>query len=309
EGFGTTYYPDADRPGTRVPVPEEGAEAEGVDLYMPTESVLNVQLVGDGALEEISVLLYNSTYTVGWGDVADAQGRVRLGQLHPGDYTLQVYGSEAGFVDGGYNDALGNPRVIHVEGESSVEVTLAPGASMSGLVSGEDGSPIYGAQVVVTTADGSGVDFITTEADGSWTIEGLPAGSWKLQVNVNPLCPDDPDWVDQHWDGVYLQDFSVAIPLAEGEHKENLDFVLPADNDHDRMGDRWEEENGLDAQRNDAGEDPDEDGFSNLEEWRIGSDPTSDRAGADCGCGEGKSSFFLLLPLAALYQRRRNATA
>lgn len=308
EGYGTTYYPDADRPGDRVAVQEEGAEAEGVDLYMPAESALNIQLVGDGKLDEISVLLYNSTFTVGRGDVADADGRVRLGQLHPGEYTLQVYGAEAGFVDGGYTDENGNPRVIQVEGETSVELPLLPGASLSGRVEGEDGTAIYGAQVVVTTADGTGVDFGTTEADGTWIIEGLPAGSWKIQVNVNPLCPEDPDWVDQHWDGVYLLDFSVAIPLTVGERRENLNFVLPADNDHDRMGDRWEEEQGLDPDRDDASEDPDEDGFTNLQEWQLGSDPTSDQRAATCGCGDGKSAF-LLLPLIGLLQMRRKAIA
>ncbi len=308
EGYGTTYYPDADRPGARVPVQEEGAEAVGVDLFMPAESALNIQLVGEGALDEISVLLYNSTFTVGRGDVADADGRVRLGQLHPGEYTLQVYGAEAGFVDGAYADENGTPLVIQVEGESAVELPLIPGASLSGRVEGEDGTAIYGAQVMVTGADGTGVDFDTTKADGTWIIEGLPAGSWKVQVNVNPLCPADPDWVDQHWDGVYLLDFSVAIPLTAGEHRENLNFILPADNDHDRMGDQWEAENGLDTERDDAGEDPDEDGFTNLQEWQLGSDPTSAQSAAACGCGEGKSAL-LLLPLLPLLQRRRKATA
>jgi Carboxypeptidase regulatory-like domain len=309
EGFGTTYYPDADRPGSRVPVPEEGAEAEGVDLFMPVESALNIQLIGQGSLDEISVLLYNSTYTVGWGDAADAEGKIRLGGLHPGDYTLQVYGADAGFVDGSYTDELGNARVIHVEGETTLELPLRPGAGLSGRVTGEDGTAIYGAQVVVTTTDDMGVDFVTTDLDGSWEVVGLPAGSWKLQVNVNPLCPTDPGWVSQFWEGAYQQDFATAIQLAEGEQKENLNFVLPADDDHDSMGDRWEEENGLDSGRNDAAEDPDDDGFSNLEEWRIGSDPTSDRATGSCGCGDGKSSFLLLLPFVGLLQRRRRATA
>ena len=80
------------------------------------------------------------------------------------------------------------------------------------------------------------------------------------------------------------------------------DVAIPSDLDHDDMGDAWERENGLDPTRYDALEDADGDGFTNLEEYLLGTDPT-DRGGDDgCGC----STTFADWPaVARLGSRRR----
>ena len=43
----------------------------------------------------------------------------------------------------------------------------------------------------------------------------------------------------------------------------------------DGIPDGWEEEYGTDAYRPDAGEDPDGDGWTNREEYELGTDPRS----------------------------------
>lgn len=45
------------------------------------------------------------------------------------------------------------------------------------------------------------------------------------------------------------------------------------DQDGDQMDDDWERANGLDPTRNDAGEDPDEDGLTNLREYQLDTNP------------------------------------
>ncbi|MFC1495496.1 6-bladed beta-propeller [Thermodesulfobacteriota bacterium] len=47
----------------------------------------------------------------------------------------------------------------------------------------------------------------------------------------------------------------------------------PNDYDNDGMPDDWEDQNGLDPEVNDADEDPDEDGFSNIQEYNRETDP------------------------------------
>ena len=57
----------------------------------------------------------------------------------------------------------------------------------------------------------------------------------------------------------------------------NLHYTDPTskDNDEDGMADVWEVNNGLDIKVNDADEDPDSDGFTNLDEFVNGTDPNN----------------------------------
>ena len=96
------------------------------------------------------------------------------------------------------------------------------------------------------------------------------------------------------------------LTLVDTDALTDVVFVLPRDNDHDAMGDTWEASFGLDTTLDDGAEDPDGDGFSNLEEYLLGTDPVSDEGDGGCGCGGGKEGVAgLLLGLAWLRRRRR----
>jgi hypothetical protein len=111
--------------------------------------------------------------------------------------------------------------------------------------------------------------------------------------------------VPVYWRSSVDPDEIEPISLIDEQWEEGLLFVMPADDDHDLMGDRWEEEHGLDASRDDSAEDPDEDGVINLIEYREGTDPRDPAGARGCSCGKG-SAALLLLPLAGLRRRRRS---
>jgi hypothetical protein len=306
-GLGTTYYPDSGTPDQRVPVLEEGADVSGVDLFMPEESVLSLSLTAaqEADFSEVSVLLYSENYTVGKGMAADSSGKVVLSQLYPGNYWLQIYGASAGFVDGMLQGEDG-PELLAIEGEISRSIQLLPGASVSGVVRDETGKKLVGVDVLISSTDYQSFNAVTDQ-DGYYEIRGLPAGDWRLYAAFSPLCLGDPGWVAAWWGGVYQGDASPYVSLETGEQREDVDFVLLRDNDHDGMGDGWEEEEGLDTERDDSLEDADGDGFSNLEEFWLGTDPTDEAGGGGvgCGCGGGRGIVVLLLAVGRRGRRGR----
>ncbi len=74
----------------------------------------------------------------------------------------------------------------------------------------------------------------------------------------------------------YFTATAYDIHGNESSFSEELDYQVPAqepDSDNDGMPDSWEIENNLDPLTDDAHEDPDEDGFTNLQEYLAGTDP------------------------------------
>jgi len=310
-GLATTYYPDGDRPGETVPVLEEGGEATDLDLHLPEENTLTLQFTGDGDYTEVGVMLYNSELTVGRGGGLDEQGRITIHALHDGDYTLYVYGSDGGFVDDWVNEA-GAPRVFRITEDTEEVIPLGPGATLAGTVTDETGAPVHGAYVYAFPADDSQAAAVATEDDGTWVMPGLRTGPVTLRVSYANYCPSDPGYVLEYWEDALVEEDADYLDVVEGETLDGLDVELWLDGDHDGMGDTWEAEMGLDPSRDDAAEDPDGDGFSNYEEWILGSDPKDASDGGKavgCGCGAGSAALLLVPGLAALRRRRRSPRA
>ena len=85
-------------------------------------------------------------------------------------------------------------------------------------------------------------DLVSADSDNDGVDDGQDA------------FPDDPDeWIDSDGDGI-------------GNNRDT-------DDDNDGMPDTWEIEYGLDPLKNDAGQDADSDGFSNILEYRSLTDP------------------------------------
>ena len=305
-----TYYPDADRPGSYLPAAEEGEVVEGADLSLPFGATLEVALDGDGDLSGVTGLLYNDEGSVGFGDRADEDGLLSFSGLYGGDYRLYVFAAEEGYQDDYIRDADGEPAWFSIDDGDTpgpVSVALSPRASLSGTVEDEDGAPVYGAYVIAWPEDDLlGAAAAVTDRDGVWTLHGLDEGRWTLEARYAPYCLSDPGYVSVYWLDEINEDRAAPMSLVAGELREDIAFSMPHDDDHDLMGDTWEDAYGLDVGRDDSAEDPDEDGYTNLEEYLLGTDPTESAAAPlGCGCGEGsKAALWLVLP-ALMGLRRR----
>ncbi len=307
DGLATTYWPDADRPTPdRVSAPDEGAEVDGVDLNMPAESVLTVQFSGEDAdYGSISALLYNDEHTVGRGGPVADDGTMVIDGLWPGDYDLYVYGSDAGFEDG---FAF---QLQPVDGETHVDVVLTPAASITGQLTDDEGNGVYGGYVYAFPADDAENSYaVASDEEGNYALLGLPAGYYTVRASYVNYCPLDRGFVTVWWQDQLSEEWAAQVQLASGQAQPGTDFHLPDDDDHDAMGDAWERANGLDTSRDDAAEDLDGDGFTNIEEYLLGTDPdgTGSGLGGCKGCSTGGGPVgFGVLALAALGASRRRS--
>jgi uncharacterized protein (TIGR03382 family) len=310
EGLALTYYGDLDRPGPRVSVPSEGDAYLDMDIFAPRESELRGRIVGGtGDMSGVSLLAYNDDRTVGIGDSALPDGTFSIGRLHGGRYTLMVYAADEGFVDDFVRDASGEPVVYEIPDEAPSEVfdiVLPAGATVRGIVTDlYTGEPIYGAYVVAAGSSGTGSESVETGLDGTYELKGLPEDRWEIRVDHQAFCAVDDGWVDVWYEEAVDPSVAQAVYLAPGDTLE-WNPAMPPDDDHDDMDDVWEEERGLDPTTPDGDLDSDGDGYTNLEEYRLGTDPTADSDGSrGCGCGGGGASSLLLLGLAWLPRRRR----
>lgn len=303
-GIATTYYPDADRPTEAIDANEEGTLIEGADLNAPAEAILELDFGESGA--GVRAMVYNSTYSVGKGSAADDQGLVTISGLFGAEYTAFAWGYPADRVSEWVNaDEAGEPLPIVVEPASTtrVQVQLDAGARLSGTLLDDQGKPVYGAAIYVTPVGGDTWSTVSA-ADGTWTIGGLREGSFLLDTRLGAYCLEDPGYVPLVWPGEPHPIRAAVFQLKPGEHRQGMDLVVPRDDDHDGMSDRWEERWGLDPSLDDAAEDPDGDGLANLDEYLLGSDPLRGP-----GCGRSGSAALILLPFPLLLVGRRRRRA
>ena len=328
DGFADTYLPDHDRPSEVVEVPNEGDIASNLDIEMPWEATVQIYLEGNaprtgGDLSGLTVTLYNDTRTVGRGDQTNELGEVILGGLHGGTYEVFVYGSDAGHPDDWLRNEAGEVQTIVVEAEQDngpYTFELPPASTLEGHIVDDYGIPIPGSAVVLTTPknesneDVPGTVLIATaNKDGYFSLVGIPDGNWDAKVQFAPYCETDPGFVPSYWRGEVDPLMSTPIYIDQSHPVQNIQFTMPRDDDHDQMGDRWERRYQLDLNKNDAFEDPDDDGLPNLYEYRMRTDPHQAEGywvtETSCGCASTpnrNSLWWLLIGLFAF--SRRDAT-
>lgn len=114
----------------------------------------------------------------------------------------------------------------------------------------------------------------------------------EWQLNTDPHHYDassgpDPDPADTDGDGII--DLSDNCPSLANPEQADFDYdeqgdACDLDDDNDTMPDLWEIQYGLNLlDLADASQDPDGDGFTNVEEWQLNTDPNVYNASGDPG--------------------------
>ncbi len=126
------------------------------------------------------------------GDSADADGKIEITALLPGKYEVDVW-CEGFLAQDKYDDVL--VATADIDG---LVWKVGSGARIRGSVKTSDGTPVAEANVSAQTTGGAargqrswGND--ETKADGTFTLRGLVAGDYNIEVNADDQrAPETP---------------------------------------------------------------------------------------------------------------------
>jgi hypothetical protein len=168
--------------GTPVTV-TAGATTSGIDFSIGKAGTISGVVTGTGGVPLVGVFLniHNSPFTTSSNQQTKAGGVYTFGGLTPGDYVVST--SVSGYVNQMYNGIncaivcppTGTP--IHVDYDATIPINFAldTGGGISGTVTGNNGLPVSGRQIVLYNPTG---DFTSTTTDvtGKYTFGGLATG-------------------------------------------------------------------------------------------------------------------------------------
>jgi hypothetical protein len=162
---------------------------QGIEVFAITT---NFELLGEEKSELENVLGYTTT---------GAGGEYKIGELRPGTYYVlfTVTGaSTLNFLPQLYNGAsmLSDAAEVTVTAEKTtpeIDAELSPGAEISGTVTDTaTGAPLAKALVCAIAPGEKGPEEFcaVSEANGEYTVRGLPTGSYKLEFFAPGFEPE-----------------------------------------------------------------------------------------------------------------------
>jgi hypothetical protein len=155
-----------------------------------------------------------------------ADGSYAITGLPAGSYTVAFYGAGIGFANQYYDEAdtLATAEPIALSaGETvgGIDARLQVGGSISGLVtSGVTGRPLPYVLVCALSAHEAVVECAVSEADGEYTIAGIPPGEWRVGFDAGH------GYQVQFYDGVSEFGAARAVTVTTGAAVMGIDAAM-----------------------------------------------------------------------------------
>lgn len=224
-GYAGEYYGDTQSyaSATLVGV-NDNADTPDIDFSLADEAVIR-GYVRDGANQPIAgAWVYDAAETCCSSSVQTAaDGSYELRGLPAGDAVLEA--DAAGFVREYYDDAqnFSDATLIPLAPgvtQNDINFQLAAEATISGVVVDEDTSqPIANAWVYVDEDGCCAGDTVLTDSNGAYTADGLPAGSYRVQVSAQ-------GYIDEYYDNAVSYGDATLVVLTTGQHRSGIDVAL-----------------------------------------------------------------------------------
>jgi len=192
-----------------------GSATTGVDFSLTTGgSISGTVTYGGSPVANAHVECWNHE-GMGWGNAwTESDGTYTITGLSSGVYEIEVRSD-------GTTDYASEPQTVTVvagQETSGVDFVLSAGASISGTVT-YSGSAVTNMRVECWNEQGSGWGDDETASDGTYTIPGLSAGTYRVKVR------NDWDPTGAAATSNYAVDEIVVI-LTAGQQATGIDFAL-----------------------------------------------------------------------------------
>lgn len=190
----SSYYAGTQDPDLATPVSVTwDTETPDIDIDLPAGGWISGTVTGGGAALGGGIYLnvYSIDGTRWWGATyTDAADEYEVRGLPAGDYAISYSTYSYNVANGTHlldewylhqeSDSSATPVTVAVGAGTTADTDLRVAGSISGTVTG-GGGPLDDVYVDVQNAiTGAWVGGAATDADGEYTVEGLPAGSFRL---------------------------------------------------------------------------------------------------------------------------------
>jgi len=184
-----------------------GNTTSGVNLVGVNGKISGTVTKSDGItpIEGVIVCAEDSSGEFVASDITDSSGNYELNGLATGSYTVEAEGPEGQIAK--------VSSVSVTDGQTTDQDLSAAGGSISGTVKNSSQTPLQGAAV---TAVKEGKAYkATTDSNGDYTIQFLPAGTYQVTVDPN--------------ENNYVADKIDDVTVVANQETSNQDFTLGQD--------------------------------------------------------------------------------
>lgn len=163
--------------------------------------------------------------------ITGAGGAYTISELPSGEYDVEFFApSPLNYVTQYYKDkpSFSEAQAVPVGTgvTSGIDAAMQVGGEIKGTVTEASTHKDLGnIEVIVTEAAGKAlVASVPTEANGQYTVRGLPTGSYK--VEFSPGIGSDPNFVTQFYQGASSPAGATAVAVTQGASTPNINAEL-----------------------------------------------------------------------------------
>ncbi|WP_353712913.1 carboxypeptidase regulatory-like domain-containing protein [Arthrobacter sp. K5] len=173
----------------------------------------------------VSLLEADGGSYAGYARVA-TDGSYRIGGLREGNYKIQFNGGASGALDAwhGGGESWQTAATVAVRASqdlADLNVTLVKGATISGKISAPSGVDLTRVNVSASRDEGPATRSFPVNADGTYVVKGLPAGTYKVLYSGG-----ESGALDEWYDDAKTQAEATPITLTAGQGRTGVDAVL-----------------------------------------------------------------------------------